>query len=111
MAHDDEYLYIAANVRRVAGVSREMPVTRGRHYDADLSGLDRLVFHLDVDRDYDVAYRFEVDQRGWTRDRCWNDDDWNPRYMVAADGQHESWSFEIAIPFQELVFESVGPPL
>ena len=109
LSHDDRYLYVAGNVRRAPGVVREMPISRGRHYDADLTGQDRLVLSFDVDRDYGVTYDIEIDQRGWTRDRCWTDSSWNPRYMVAADGQAESWSFEMAIPFEELVAVRPAP--
>ncbi len=103
MAYDDRFLYVAASVPRVAGVSDERPQLAGREYDADLHSFDRLGFCFDIDRDYATYYRFEVDQRGWTRDALWEDQRWNPRWYVAADADGRGWRVEIAIPLEELM--------
>jgi len=99
---DEEYFYLAGRFPRRPNLPADLPSRGGRHYDADLSGYDRLQFSIDVDRDYQTAYVFEVDQRGYTRDRCGQDESWNPEWYVACDGDQESWQVEIAIPRAQL---------
>jgi hypothetical protein len=82
--YDREFLYLAASIPRAEYVSADGVETGGRQHDADLSGHDRLAISLDVDRDYATWYTLEVDQRGWTRDQCWDDQGWNPKWYVAA---------------------------
>ena len=81
----------------------------GRTHDADLSGFDQLSLQLDVDRDYATFYRFDVDSRSHTRDACWVDERYNPRWHVAADADERRWTVEIAIPFEELVATTPMP--
>lgn len=101
-AYDDEYLYVAAVVKR-SPAAVEIPQEVGdRDYDADLTGQDRLGLALDVDRDYSTWYEFQVDARGQTSDRCWEDATWNPQWYVARDIDAERWQLELAIPWQEL---------
>lgn len=103
VSYDEQYLYLAGSIPRRPGQPVESPQHAGRTYDADLNGSDRVRIELDVDRDYAVWYRFEIDQRGWTRESCWEDLSWNPRYHVAGGGDADRWTFEMAIPFEELV--------
>jgi photosystem II stability/assembly factor-like uncharacterized protein len=102
LAYDDEYLYIAASVPRIDGQSTDPVQREGRRHDADLRRHDRLAFCFDIDRDYATWYAFEVDQRGWTTDSCWENPGYNPQWYVAADGDEAHWRTEIAIPWSEL---------
>ena len=43
-----------------------------------------------------------VDHRGWTRESCFDDLTWNPRWFVAARDTDREWTCEIAIPLHEL---------
>jgi hypothetical protein len=103
LSYDEEYLYFAGSFPRVPDTPADLPSTKGRQHDADLSRFDRVELLLDVDRDYVTYYRFAVDQRGWTAEDCWEDATWNPRWFVAADGDAASWRVEAAIPWKELV--------
>lgn len=102
LAYDDEFLYLAASVPRIEGQSSDPVHTEGRQHDADLRRHDRLSFHFDIDRDYATWYVFEVDQRGWTAETCWENSGYNPRWYVAAQGDDAHWRTEIAIPWEEL---------
>jgi hypothetical protein len=46
-----------------------------------------------------------VDDRGWTRDACWNDATWNPTWFVAAAADEATWTVEAAMPLAQLVAE------
>jgi photosystem II stability/assembly factor-like uncharacterized protein len=102
-AYDAEFLYLAASIPRHPAAPQDPPQTAGRTHDADLSRHDALGIALDVDRDYATWYELRIDQRGWTRDRCWEDDGWNPQWYVAAAGDESRWRIEAAIPWNELV--------
>ena len=109
LAYDREHLYLAASFPRGAGTPATPPQTAERSHDADLTGFDRLQLALDIDRDYVTAYWLEVDQRGHSRDRCWDDATWNPKWFIAVDADDSRWRIEAAIPFSELVPTSPAP--
>jgi len=102
LAYDASYLYLAASVPRQKGVRDDRPTLAGRRHDADLLDFDRLGLFLDIDRDWATYYALEVDQRGWTTDRCWENRSWNPKWHVAAVADGKRWRIEAAIPFREL---------
>ena len=106
---DKEFLYIAASIPRAEHVPADGVQIGGRAHDADLSLYDRLAIAIDVDRDYATWYTLEVDQRGWTRDACWHDLGWDPKWYVAAEADENRWRIEAAIPFKELVPASPAP--
>ena len=93
--------------REQAGAKSQMGQSRSD--DAELSGQDRLSLHLDVDRDYATCYRFDVDQRGWTADACWDNAAWNAQRFIAVAGLSNEWLLEMAIPFGELVPQPPQP--
>ncbi len=109
LCYDREFLYIAASVPRVEHVPTDAAQLGGREHDADLSPFDRLSLAIDVDRDYATWYVLEMDQRGWTRDKCWQDSGWNPKWYVAAESDEKRWRIEAAIPLNELVPETPKP--
>ncbi len=100
-ARDDEYLYLAVDCQRAPSVGYA-PDKGSRPRDSDLTSRDRVDFLLDIDRDYTTFYRLTVDYRGFTAERCWDDATWNPQWFVAAGGDENTWTVEIAIPWQEL---------
>lgn len=102
LCYDEQFLFLAAEVPRVPGAPDVEPQLAGRTHDADLAGYDRIRLSLDVDRDYVTRYAFQVDQRGWTAESCWEDSGWNPQWYVAADADAAAWRIEAAIPFKEL---------
>jgi hypothetical protein len=103
LSYDDQYLYLAGYVPRDPGVVADGVQYAGRTHDADLHQFDRITVAFDVDRDYSSWYRFEIDQRGWTREALWDDERWNPDWFVAAAAEGSEWRVEAAIPWQALV--------
>lgn len=101
-AYDQEFLYVAGSVPRHRAAPADPPQLSGRTHDADMSRHDWLGLALDTDRDYMTWHELRVDQRGWTSDRCWDDDGWNPQWYVAADADDARWRVEVAIPWSEL---------
>lgn len=101
-AYDPEFLYIAAHVKRDGRSPRDLLLASDRDHDADLTDHDRIGIALDLDRDYTTWYEFSVDERGQTRDRCWEDATFNPKWYVACTSEPERWQVEIAIPWSEL---------
>jgi hypothetical protein len=106
LAHDDQFLYLAASCREASGVSYK-PANRTRPRDADLSAHDRIELYVDIDRDYATAFRFVIDSRGWTHDSCWQDSSWNPKWYVASTQANDvstspTWTAEAAISLAEL---------
>ena len=102
-AYDDKYLYIAISCTHPAG-KKVVPVAK-RMRDADMTGHDRVDILLDLDRDYQTYYRFQIDHRGCLAEDCWGDKTWNPKYFVAFNSAETGWTAEIAIPFAELTAE------
>jgi photosystem II stability/assembly factor-like uncharacterized protein len=101
-AYDAGFLYVACSVPRVAGTPTDGPQPKGRQHDADLSRHDRFSIRVDIDRDYSTWYEFQMDQRGWTAESCWEDRRWNPTWYVAAEGDQTDWRVEAAIPWSDL---------
>ncbi len=99
-AYDDEFLYVAVTCDRPAA-EKVAPVAR-RARDADLAGHDRVDVLLDLDRDYQTYYRFQIDDRGCVAEDCWGDRSWNPKYLVAFRSDDTGWTAELAIPVAEL---------
>ena len=102
LAYDNEFLYVGFSVPRAAGAPRDNPQLAGRKHDADLTRHDRISIRLDIDRDYATWYEFQVDQRGWTSESCWEDRRWDPQWYVAAEGDETAWRVEAAIPWGDL---------
>jgi hypothetical protein len=102
VCYDDEYLFLSASLPRASGMPADGPIERERRHDEDLANFDRVIFSLDVDRDYVTAFSFAVDQRGCTAESCWNDASWNPQWFVAVAGDETHWQLEAAIPLGEL---------
>jgi len=109
LAYDDKYLYVAARIPKVEGMPDEGPAHAGRTHDEDLRRFDRVSLFFDVDRDYGTSYRFDIDQRGHTRESCWEDQAWNPKWHVASAADDAEWRFEAAIPLDQIVPETPRP--
>jgi hypothetical protein len=99
-AYDAQFLYIAVSCSHPAGEAVPPVAKRGR--DADLAGHDRVDILLDMDRDYQTYYRFQIDHRGCLAEDCWGDRTWNPKYFVAFNTSDTGWTAEMAIPLVEL---------
>jgi photosystem II stability/assembly factor-like uncharacterized protein len=99
-AYDDKFLYVAVSCSHPAGM--QVPAAAKRTRDADLTGHDRVDILLDLDRDYQTYYRFQIDHRGCLAEDCWGDKTWNPKYFVAFLPTETGWTAEIAIPLVEL---------
>jgi photosystem II stability/assembly factor-like uncharacterized protein len=100
LAYDANFLYIAVTCSHPEGQS--VPAVPKRDRDADLTGHDRVDILLDLDRDYQTYYRFQIDHRGCLAEDCWGDRNWNPKYFVAFNPSETGWTAEIAIPLVEL---------
>jgi len=86
---------------------QNVPAAATRTRDADLRGHDRVDLLLDMDRDYQTYYRFQIDHRGCLAEDCWGDKTWNPKWYVAVDCNAKSWTAEIAIPRSELTGDPI----
>ncbi len=103
-AFDDEFLYLAVSCRKAPGLVYET-TDQPRPRDADLSASDRVEIHLDIDRDYASYFSLAVDSRGWTSERCFGDPTWDPTWFVAASGDDEYWTAEIAISCDQIALK------
>jgi photosystem II stability/assembly factor-like uncharacterized protein len=101
LSYDNEYLYLAISCPKMAGTNYERD-EGSRPRDADLARHDRVELRLDLDRDFCTAYELTVDHRGWCRESCWGDANWNPRWFIAAAESESLWKIETAIPLAEL---------
>lgn len=99
-AFDDEFLYIAVECKHPA--SQFKPKLSARKRDMDLTDHDRVSILLDMDRDFQTYYRFQIDQRGGLAEDCWGDPSWNPRWFVALNSDETGWTAEAAIPLTDL---------
>jgi photosystem II stability/assembly factor-like uncharacterized protein len=97
---DDEFLYVAVVCKHPEG--KHQPKATSRKRDDDLRGMDRVDVMLDLDRDYQTYYRFQIDQRGCVAEDCTGDSSWNPKYFVAVEPTSTGWTAELAIPRSEL---------
>ncbi len=102
-SHDSQFLYVAVTCAHPAG--KAVPAVAKRDRDADLTGHDRVDLMIDLDRDYQTYYRFQVDHRGCLAEDCWGDRSWNPKYFVAFTPTETGWTCEFAIPLVELTGE------
>lgn len=100
---DADYLYIGASVPKHEDVRYAPTQLPGRPVDADLGQHDYLTFQFDIDRDYATYYRFDVDQRGWSREACWDAWSYNPSWFIASEQDATTWTIEVAIPLKELL--------
>jgi hypothetical protein len=105
-AYDADFLYVAVSCHHPPGMRVEPVAKRTR--DADLAGHDRVDILLDLDRDYQTYYRFQVDHRGCLAEDCWGDASWNPKYFAAFHSTDDGWTAELAIPLQELTGERLS---
>jgi photosystem II stability/assembly factor-like uncharacterized protein len=101
IAHDAEYLYLAASCRKAPG-AEYAAASATRERDADLDSHDRVDVLIDIDRDWATWYRLSIDYRGWTGESCLGDASWNPEWFVASADDEHSWTVEAAIPLAEL---------
>ena len=99
-AYDAQFLYIGVTCSHPEG-EQAAPVGK-RARDADMTGRDRIDILLDMDRDYQTYYRFQIDNRGCLAEDCWGDKTWNPKYFVAFHPEATGWTAEVAIPLAEL---------
>ena len=107
-AWDKEFLYLAISAAKVPGMKYTVDESP-RPRDSDLAPFDHLQIHLDLDRDYSSFYTLAVDSRGFTADACAGDKTWNPTWFVAAAGDDNYWTAEIAIPWSELTSKPPQP--
>ena len=105
--YDRDYLYLAIRCLKIPGVEYTVS-DRPRPRDADLTQNDRVALRFDIDRDFTTAFELTIDSRGWTREVCWGDVHWNPRWYVAAASDDKSWTVEAAVPLTELVDDPPG---
>jgi hypothetical protein len=101
LAYDDEFFYAAVSCRRAPGVDYST-TDKPRISDTPLNDRDRVTILLDIDRDYATCWTLTVDYRGWPAESCFDDPSWNPQWLIAAAGDAEYWTVEVAIPLAEL---------
>ncbi|MEM8733190.1 MAG: YCF48-related protein [Planctomycetota bacterium] len=100
-AYDDAFLYAGIKCSPSGTVPPSAP--KQRTYDADLSKLDHVEFHIDTNRDYATSFHFGVAANGETFDRCSDLIGYNPTWYVAVANEPDgSWSAEVAIAREAL---------
>lgn len=107
-AWDKEFLYLAISAAKSPSLKYTTDDSP-RPRDSDLTQFDHVQIHLDLDRDYSTCYSLAVDSRGFTADACVGDKTWNPNWFVAAAGDENYWTAEIAIPWTELTSRPPQP--
>jgi photosystem II stability/assembly factor-like uncharacterized protein len=105
-AFDKEFLYIAVQCHHPVG--KQVPRVEKRRRDEDLHAYDRVGIMLNLDRNYQTYYHFQIDQRGCLSEDCWGDKTWNPKWYVALNSDETGWTTEAAIPLVELTGESIN---
>ena len=105
LAVDAEYLYLAARCECLDAYNYESESGK-RVRDADLSASDRIELFLDVNRDWNSAYRIAIDHRGQVSEACAGDGSWNPAMHIASAQDESAWTIEAAIPLIELGSQS-----
>jgi photosystem II stability/assembly factor-like uncharacterized protein len=110
LAHDGEFLYLAARCRRAQdcdyGLARTAPkddAAPARARDASLAAQDRIDLLLDINRDWGAHYSLTVDHRGAIFDACDGDATWNPTWFVATGGDDQMWTVEAALEVSSLM--------
>jgi photosystem II stability/assembly factor-like uncharacterized protein len=101
LSYDQEYFYLAVHCPKAAG-GEYGPNDEARPRDADLVEHDRIELRLDLDRDFATAYELAVDHRGWCRDACWGDTNWDPSWYIASAEDETAWTVEAAMPLAAL---------
>jgi hypothetical protein len=105
LAYDSEYAYVALSCTHPA--DRHVAPVEKRSRDADLRAFDRISITLDLDRDYQTYFHWQIDQRGAVAEDCWGDRTWNPRWLVGHKSTPTGWSAELAIPLAEITGDAV----
>src|SRR5262249_49547377 len=105
LAHDQEFLYVAARCKHPA--ENYVAPVKARQRDADLRAYDRISLYLDLDRDYSTYFHLQIDQRGCVCEDCWGDRSWNPRWFVAHKSDKTGWTAEAPIPLRALTGDRV----
>lgn len=100
-AYDTEFLYVAISCRKASRTKYSETLSK-RTRDPEMKSHDRLVWSLDIDRDYTTYWDLTFDQRGAVSESFFGDPSWNPRLFVASQDGGEYWAIEAAIPFEEL---------
>ena len=97
---DNDYLYIGIACSHPP--RKEPTAVTQRTRDAEMTGQDRVIIELDIDRDYQTSYKLSIDSRGQAHDACCGDAGWNPRWHIAHEPGALGWTIEAAIPLTEL---------
>lgn len=105
LAYDAEFAYVALSCSHPA--DRHIAPVEKRSRDADLRAFDRVSITLDLDRDYQTYFHWQIDQRGAVAEDCWGDRTWNPRWLVGHRSTPTGWSAELAIPLAEITGDAV----
>ncbi len=104
LAHDDQYLYLAAICHCTPESTPKNP--RGdngkRQRDQSLDHQDLLQIAIDVDRDCRTYYLFSIDGRGSFGDQLAENRQWNPTWYLAHSRTERNWIVEAAIPLDQL---------
>lgn len=99
-SYDERFLYVGIRASHPEGT--EVPPVPRRSRDANMAGRDRVDVLIDIDRDYQTYYRFQVDNSGNLAEDCWGDRTWDPKYFVGFHPTSTGWTAEYAIPVGEL---------
>jgi hypothetical protein len=102
ITYDKEYLFLAASLVQHPEVTLQGTQLAGRHYDANLTGHDRVTFAFDIDRESEFYYELTIDERGWTSESLGGLPVWNPKMFIATHHERGHWRIEAAIPLKEL---------
>ncbi len=104
LAHDDQYLYVAAICHCAAPASGQASAATAskRQRDQMLDPQDQLHIGIDVDRDCRTCFLFTIDGHGSYADQIGDDRLWNPTWYLAHARTEFNWIVEAAIPLDQL---------
>ena len=104
IAYDEDFIYIAlqshaSNLQEEKAVSASAEISR----DHDLTGVDRIQFRIDTDRDLLTSMQLQISGSGRTHDAIDGNARWQPTWYLDTRRENTLVTIEIAIERRDIV--------
>ena len=104
IAYDEDFIYIAlqshaSNLQADKAVSTSAEISR----DHDLTGVDRIQFRIDTDRDLLTSMQLQISGSGRTHDAIDGNARWQPTWYLDTRRENTLVTIEIAIERRDIV--------